>query len=213
LRRAAAVAAVAAGLTVAGGAVTVVVWRRTRPPTPGKRSHRELSGAPYPLQPAGRRMDATGGNPRILGPRREPGPLRRLAEWVPAAPSTPLTRTLAYAWAAPLSLAGLLAGLASGARPQVRDGVLLFPGARGLTGLVLKAQRYEATAIGHVVIATVDPSPALLAHELVHVRHAERFGAAFAPLYAGLWLVYGYARHPMERAARLGGRRAARAPD
>lgn len=188
-------------------------WRRTRAPKPGKRSHRELSGAPYPLQPAGRRMGATGGNPRILGPRREPKALQRLAEWVPAPPATPVTRALAYVWAAPLSLAGLLVGLASGARPEIREGVLLFPGARGLTGLVLRVQRYDATAIGHVVVATRDPSPGLLAHELVHVRHAERFGAAFAPLYAGLWLLYGYARHPMERAARLGGRRAAGAPD
>jgi hypothetical protein len=213
VKRLAIAAALVTTVTVAGGAMSLVVWRRARPPTPGKRSHRELSGAPYPLQPAGRRMGATGGNPRILGPRREPRALRRLAEWVPAAPATPVTRVLAYLWAAPLSVAGLLVGLASGARPVLREGVLLFPEARGLSGLVLRARHYDATAIGHVVIATKDPSPALLAHELVHVRHAERFGAAFAPLYAGLWLVYGYARHPMERAARLGVRRGAQAPD
>jgi hypothetical protein len=107
-----------------------------------------------------------------------------------------------------MSLAGLILGAASGARPQLRDGVLLFPNARGPAGALLKAQRYDATTLGHVVVATNDPGPGLFAHELIHVRQAERLGILFGPAYVLLWLLYGYGRHPLERAARLGGRRA-----
>jgi hypothetical protein len=59
-----------------------------------------------------------------------------------------------------------------------------------------------------VVVARGQPSAALLAHELVHTRQAERLGPFMAPVYLGLLARYGYLRHPMERAARRAGRRA-----
>lgn len=152
------------------------------------------------------RLGSVGGNAQVLGPVWEHPTLAAFADWVPAPPSTTLARALAYAWAAPMTAVGLLLGATTGVRPVVRDGVLLFPGARGPAGLLLRAQGYAATTLGHAVIATRDPSPSLMAHELVHVRQAERFGALFAPLYGLLWAVYGYGRHPMERAARRGGR-------
>lgn len=189
-------------LTLAG----LALWR-------GRRAQRverevvELSGAPYPLPTAGRRMPDPLGNAQVLGPPSEPALLRALAAWVPEPPKSSLVKALAYVWASPMSTAGVVVGMASGTRPQMRDGVLLFSGAEGLPGWMLRTRGFQATALGHVVIARGEPSPSLLAHELVHVRHAERLGPLFAPLYGALWLAYGYARHPMERAARLGGRR------
>jgi hypothetical protein len=167
---------------------------------------RDLTGSPLARPEGPGRLGTVGGNPQVLGPAWEPGSLAALAGWVPGAPGSAFVRAAAYAWAAPLTLAGLVLGAASGARPVVRDGVLLFPGARGPVGALLRVQGYAATTLGHAVIATRDPDPALMAHELVHVRQAERLGVFFAPVYGLLWLVYGYGRHPLERAARRGAR-------
>lgn len=142
-------------------------------------------------------------------PAWEPPALTALARWEPPPPATALGRLAAYAWAAPLTVAGLAAGLGARTRPRVRVGVLLFPDARGVTGAILRRRRYAAAAIGHVVIARSAPGDALLAHELVHVRHAERLGPLLPPVYLGLMAVYGYRRHPMERAARAAGARSA----
>jgi hypothetical protein len=136
-------------------------------------------------------------------PRWEPALLTRLAGWSPALPARPLTRALAYAWASPISLIGLVVGAAAAVRPTRREGVLLFPHARGITGWVLRKWRYAAGTFGHVVVCTCDPSPPLMAHELIHTRQAERFGPLMAPVYLGLLAVYRYRHHPMERAARL----------
>lgn len=106
-------------------------------------------------------------------------------------------------WAAPMTLVGLVVGAAAGVRPRRRDGVLLFAPARGLTGALIRRGGYAATGLGHVVVAVEEPSPALMAHELVHVRQAERLGPFLAPAYLALLAVHGYSRHPMERAARL----------
>ena len=126
-----------------------------------------------------------------------------LESWIPAPPVHPLARILAYLWAAPISVAGLLAGLASGAVPRLRHGVLLFAPARGLTGAVVRRRGFAAAGLGHVVIALNEPSDELMAHELVHVRQAERLGPFMAPAYLVLLAVHGYRDHPMERAARL----------
>lgn len=136
---------------------------------------------------------------------------RRLAAWEPASPRAPLARAAAYAWAAPITAAGLLAGAAARARPRVRDGVLLFPHARGVTGRVLRARGFSAGAIGHVIVALDEPDAALLRHELVHVRQAERLGLLMAPLYLGYLAVYGYRGHPLEVAAYRVARRPAAA--
>lgn len=195
----------------AGAVVGARVVRRRRAPVPGEpaASGVDLSGAPYPLMAESpRRAVGTRGNVRVLGSETEPVMVRRLAGWVPAPPTSPLARTVAYAWAAPVTFVGLLAGLVTGARPALRDGVLVFAPARGVAGLALRLRGFSATALGHVVVARHEPGPALLAHELVHVRQAERLGPLFVPVYLALWLRYGYVRHPLERAARLGGRRA-----
>lgn len=128
----------------------------------------------------------------------------RLATWIPATPATPVGRIAARVWAAPITLAGLLAGAASGAPPRLWHGVVLFAPARSLTGLLVRVRGFAAAGLGHVVISLDEPTPQLLAHELVHVRQAERLGPLMAPLYLTLLAVHGYTRHPMERAARLG---------
>lgn len=200
------------GLGTVGLAASGILAARTArarlDPEPGQRGAPDLSGAPYPLDPVSRAARRVVGNARVLGRETEPQTLQRLAGWVPEPPRRPLGRVLAYAWASPMTLAGLVLGATAGVAPEVRDGVLLFPRARGLAGPMMRTRGFGATALGHVIIATGDPSAALLAHELVHVRHAERLGPLFAPLYLGLLGAFGYARHPMERAARLGGRRA-----
>lgn len=172
----------------------------------------DLSGASIPLDTPGRPPLGASVDARMLPPAWEPPALRALARWEPRAPRHPLARAAAYAWAAPLTLAGLAAGCLAGVRPEVREGVLLFARARGPAGAVLRSRRYAAGAVGHVVIAVGDPGPGLFAHELVHVRHAERLGPLTVPVYLALLGVYGYARHPLERAARRAARRAAERP-
>lgn len=128
---------------------------------------------------------------------------RRLAAWVPTPPGTASARIAGFIWAAPMTLVGLVVGAAAGVTPRVRDGVLLFAPARGITGSVVRWRGFAATGLGHCVIALEEPSPSLMAHELVHVRQAERLGPFMAPAYLALLAVHGYDRHPMERAARL----------
>lgn len=132
------------------------------------------------------------------------GPIgARLQTWVPAAPRTTLGRAAAVLWAAPVTAAGLLAGAASVAPPRLRDGVVLFTPARGLTGWAIRRRGFAAAGLGHIVLSLQEPSEALMAHELVHVRQAERLGPLIAPTYLTLLAVHGYQRHPMEQAARL----------
>src|SRR3712207_5081686 len=126
-----------------------------------------------------------------------------LARWNPRPPARWVGRLLAYVWAAPISAVGLVVGAAAAVPPRVRDGVLLFPHARGMTGRVLRARNFAAGTFGHVGVCTHDPDPSLMAPELQHTRQAERFGPFMAPVYLGLLAAYGYMRHPMERAARL----------
>jgi hypothetical protein len=180
---------------------------------PRRAQLRDLTGAPplgaRPSGPSPRRRAGVTANARLLAPSWEPAPLTALARWTPDVPRHPLSRALCYVWAAPLTAVGLLVGLASGARPRTTEGVVLFAGARGVPGSVLRWKRFSAGAIGHVVVAAPDePSPALLTHELLHVRQAERLGPSMAPLYLVLLALYGYSRHPLERAARLAARRA-----
>ena len=165
----------------------------------------DLSGAPFGPAMQSPEEPPTG-DARVIPPLWEPAPLTALAEWRPAPPRHVLSRALAYAWAAPVTVAGLILGLLSGSRPQVREGVLVFANAGGPAAALLRARGFQATALGHAVVATGEPDAALLAHELVHVRHAERLGVFSALLYGALYPLYGYARHPMERAARTAGR-------
>lgn len=145
-----------------------------------------------------------------LPPARPTGPLvQRLASWVPAAPASTPGRVLSGLWAAPLTLPGIAIALLSGARPRWSGThhCLLAVGVRGPSGLALRSVGAEANAIGTVILCrAVDPPASLLAHEVVHVRQAERLGPLL--LVAYLWLAarYGYRDHPLERAARAGAR-------
>lgn len=147
-----------------------------------------------------------------LPPRREPGALgRRLAVWVPQPVRTPLGRVTVAAWAGPLTTIGAVLALLAGRRPRwdPRLQCLVVRGMRGPSAAALRAVGADANTIGQVVLSRRDTPPAtLLAHEAVHVRQLERLGPLIVPLYAWLGAIYGYRDHPLERAARLGARRA-----
>lgn len=160
------------GLAVAAAGV---LWWRLRPDAPAPREQ--------PSDPC------------------EPRAVRWLASWTPATPRTPAGRIAGYVWAAPLTAAGILLGSLSGTAPEVRDGVLLFADAGGVAGAMLRWRGFSAATLGHVIVATGHPDAALLRHELVHVRQAERWGPLFVPLYLAGLLRYGYRRNPFERAA------------
>lgn len=118
-------------------------------------------------------------------------------------------RALGYLWAAPCSLAGLLAGavlLLAGGRAQRVEGVLEIAAraAPGPTRL-----RFHAITLGHVILGTDPVTLARLrAHEQVHVRQYERWGPLFFLAYpaasAWLWLRGGrpWRDNPFERQAR-----------
>lgn len=200
MRRAAVVAA--AGLTVAavGGLLAAASLRRE----PEERD--DVSGAPFGLLSSRHRGLTVGEQAHVLPPAWEPGLLTTLARWDPSPPRSTAGRLAATSWAAPLTLLGLWAGLASGQRPRVHEGALLFTGVEGVAGPALRRRRVAAVVLGQAIVCSGEPSPALLAHELAHVRQAERLGPLFALAYLGLLAVYGYARHPLERAARRAGR-------
>jgi hypothetical protein len=144
-------------------------------------------------------------------PESEPSIVSRLAAWTPPQPTGPLGRVAGYAWAAPLTAGGLLLGALSGAAPRVHEGALLFAGARGPAGQMLRWRGFKAATLGHAIVARGRPSAALLRHELIHVRQAERFGPFFAPLYIAGLARYGYRQNPFERAAYLAGAEPAKA--
>lgn len=106
-----------------------------------------------------------------------------------------LMRVTRYAWAAPASLLGLLAGLIGGWRSTwtVVDGVVEIEGpvvAWGLRHLMLLPGGAAALTLGHVVLAqdaaTLHESRE---HEHVHVKQYEVWGPLFLPAYgvASAW--------------------------
>lgn len=207
MRAATAILVGAGGLAAAAGGTAVAVLARRAP----DEEQIDVSGAPFGLLPKPRRSIRVGQEAHVTSPSWEPRALTALARWEPSRPAGPAGRVAASLWAGPLTLVGLGVGLASRVRPTVRDGALVFADARGAPGAVLDRWRVAAGALGHVIIARGQPSAPLLAHELVHVRHAERLGPFLAPVYLALLAVYGYARHPLERAARRAARRATHA--
>jgi len=138
------------------------------------------------------------------------GPLARpLSGWVPPAPRTPVGRYVTSAWAGPLTLVGFGLAALSGRRPAWDPDLHCFVvrNAGGPSRLALRSVGAHANTVGQIVIATQRaPSAALLAHEAVHARQAERFGPLLFPLYVWLGARYGYRDNPLERAARLGAR-------
>ena len=96
-----------------------------------------------------------------------------------------------YLWASPATLVGVacaLPALASGAKARNVDGVIEVTGGAStrLVGALPAPCRFDAITLGHVVLCVDEcTSAAVRAHERVHVRQYERFGALFFVLYAG----------------------------
>jgi hypothetical protein len=109
-------------------------------------------------------------------------------------------RAVAYTWALPGTLLGLLLGATTLSRPRVREGVLLFVGHRGFTALHHRLG-FAAITLGHVMIAGAPLDEKLWAHERVHVRQWEILGPLMLLAYP-LASVAGYSRNPFEAAAR-----------
>lgn len=203
-------------VAVAGGAAGAVVILARRGRGVGVRLGDvgplgDLSGAaPLPDRsraPVGLRAG------HLVAPSWEPAALTALARWAPSPPATTWGRILVRVWAAPLTLAGLVLAAASAVRPRRRGDVWVAAPARGLFTARFSRRGFVACTLGHVIVAAREPDAQLLAHEYVHVRQAERLGPLMAPLYLGLMGVYGYARHPLERAARAAVRRRQAAGD
>ncbi|MGH2710929.1 MAG: hypothetical protein ACRDH9_06980 [Actinomycetota bacterium] len=115
----------------------------------------------------------------------------------------PLLRVLAYVWASPNTILGILFGLLSFQRPRTQDGILVFDAdRRGFIWLIALFRR-AAITYGHVVLSNSPVQGSLLVHELHHVRQYERLGPLYIPLYVLIWVFTGYRGHPFEEAARL----------
>jgi len=115
-----------------------------------------------------------------------------------------LTQYLPYVWAFPttaLGLALLIAGLLTGARAQIHEGVLEVWGGGVsffLRHFTLLKGGASAMTLGHVVLAR---SRMLLditrSHERIHVRQCERWGPLFLPAYViASALAFLHGRHP-----------------
>lgn len=157
-------------------------------------------------------LPAASASAALPGPAREGRAAARLAAWVPPAPRSTAGRLLAAAWAGPLTVVGFGVALLSGRRPRwsATWGCFVAESVGGVSAAALRSVGAEANTIGQVVLSRRSPLPTtLLAHEVVHVRQAERLGPLLLPAYLWLGARYGYRHHPLERAARLGAGRVA----
>jgi hypothetical protein len=95
-------------------------------------------------------------------------------------------RLLAYAWAAPTTVVGLLVGgltLASGGRAQTCRGALEFHGGFSAWMLTRLAGAWAMT-LGHVIVGRdLWALEVCRDHEQAHVRQAELWGPLFLPAY------------------------------
>lgn len=105
-----------------------------------------------------------------------------------------LWRAAKVAWAAPCSLAGLIAAsvvLLCGGSARRGPGTLeITTGSSASSHALARMLPFRAIALGHVVIAAGMPElERLRSHELVHVRQYERWGIVFFVAYAasGIW--------------------------
>jgi len=122
-------------------------------------------------------------------------------------------RLLAYAWASPNTVLGVLFGLVMlglGGRVQIVAGIAEFHS--GIAGRFFASRPHPfcfgAITLGHVILGTCQKQlAALRAHEHVHVRQYEHWGIFFLPAYAlsSLWEVShgrcGYRNNFFERQA------------
>ena len=102
---------------------------------------------------------------------------------------------LSYLWVSPATVVGLVFGLlaaCAGATFRIVDGVIEIAGGRlhRIVSRLPACARFGAITLGHVIIG-IDHGvlDRARAHEHVHVRQYERWGALFFPLYLGSSLV------------------------
>lgn len=94
-----------------------------------------------------------------------------------------------YAWALPATLVGLLLSLlafAVGARGRMVEGAIEIAGGRVARCLLAlpRCCHFDAITFGHVIIGVNHETLAgCRFHEHVHIRHYERWGVLFFPLY------------------------------
>jgi len=113
---------------------------------------------------------------------------------------TPVIRAIAYLWALPGTVIGLLLGATTLSRPRIRDRALAFEAAKGF-GRLHRRMGFAAITFGHVVVANRSLDDRLWAHELVHVRQWEILGPIMLVAYP-IASIAGYRRNPFEAAAR-----------
>ena len=100
-----------------------------------------------------------------------------------------IKRTLAYAWAAPCTALGLVAGLAmlaTGGRVRIVQRTFEFSDGLLPLGLSRLPQRcrFSAITLGHVILGVDSQSlDTLRDHEQVHVAQYGRWGPFFMPAY------------------------------
>ena len=100
-----------------------------------------------------------------------------------------MARALAYAWAAPCTAIGLVAGLAmlaTGARVHIVRRTFEFSGGLLPLGLARLPQgcRFSAITLGHVILGVNSQLLDMLRdHEQVHVAQYGRWGPFFIPAY------------------------------
>lgn len=124
-----------------------------------------------------------------------------------------MLRLMAYGWALPNTVMGILLGLAMlalGGRVRLVMGVAEFHGGWAVRSLAARPALagFCAMTLGHVILGTC-PSDlaAWRAHEHVHVRQYERWGIFFLPAYvlSSIWQVmrgrHGYRDNVFERQA------------
>jgi hypothetical protein len=108
-------------------------------------------------------------------------------------------------WTFPNTVLGFVIGLLTFQLPRAEAGVLVFDRVqRGLSAPPFSRvifRRFTAFTVGHVIIARAPVAGVLLEHELAHVRQFRAWGPLYLPVYGLLYVLFGYRRHPFERAA------------
>jgi hypothetical protein len=124
-----------------------------------------------------------------------------------------LLQVLAFVWASPYTLAGLLIGaigLCTGSRARLRGHVIEFygGGVKWLINRLPGGQFVMAFTLGHTIIGQTSAAlDVAREHELVHVRQFERWGPFMGPAYLlsslYMWLTghRAYRDNPFEREA------------
>jgi hypothetical protein len=109
---------------------------------------------------------------------------------------------LGFVWTLPNTLLGIVLGLLTVQVPRIGEGALIFDRSpRGLTALMPRLGR-SAMTIGFVIVSSEPVTGTLAVHERQHIRQFCVWGPFFIPVYLALAVPNGYARHPMEVAAR-----------